>query len=169
MLREGAGADPDCAMAHWGIAYAAGPNYNLPWELLDPPARPPRSPPPMTPRRRRWRVADRVTAVERALIEALPARYPQRDADRGPAAAGTRPSPTPCAACSRASRTTSTSRCVFVEAIMNETPWQMWDLAPARPPRAPARSRRAELLDTAFRRPARRVGPSRPAAPATST
>ena len=28
--------DPDCAMAHWGISYAAGPNYNLPWHLYDP-------------------------------------------------------------------------------------------------------------------------------------
>jgi hypothetical protein len=26
--------DPNCAMAHWGIAYAAGPNYNFPWELI---------------------------------------------------------------------------------------------------------------------------------------
>lgn len=24
--------DPDCAMAHWGIAYAAGPFYNLTWK-----------------------------------------------------------------------------------------------------------------------------------------
>lgn len=23
--------DPDCAMAHWGIAYGSGPFYNLPW------------------------------------------------------------------------------------------------------------------------------------------
>src|SRR6266699_3237926 len=23
--------DPGCAMAHWGIAYAAGPFYNLTW------------------------------------------------------------------------------------------------------------------------------------------
>jgi hypothetical protein len=28
-------ADPDCAMAHWGIAYALGPNYNKPWEFFD--------------------------------------------------------------------------------------------------------------------------------------
>jgi hypothetical protein len=28
--------DPNCAMAHWGVAYAAGPNYNFPWELQDP-------------------------------------------------------------------------------------------------------------------------------------
>jgi tetratricopeptide (TPR) repeat protein len=24
--------DPDCAMAHWGIAYASGPFYNKPWQ-----------------------------------------------------------------------------------------------------------------------------------------
>ncbi len=27
--------DPNCAMAHWGIAYAIGPNYNKPWEAFD--------------------------------------------------------------------------------------------------------------------------------------
>ena len=29
-------ADPHCAMAQWGIGYAAGPNYNFPWEWMDP-------------------------------------------------------------------------------------------------------------------------------------
>src|SRR6516162_5086095 len=28
--------DADCAMAHWGVSYASGPNYNLPWHLYDP-------------------------------------------------------------------------------------------------------------------------------------
>ena len=28
-------ADPGCAMAHWGIAYAIGPNYNKPWEAFE--------------------------------------------------------------------------------------------------------------------------------------
>ena len=27
--------DADCVMAHWGVAYASGPNYNMPWELFD--------------------------------------------------------------------------------------------------------------------------------------
>lgn len=27
--------DPNCAMAYWGIAYAAGPNYNKTWENFD--------------------------------------------------------------------------------------------------------------------------------------
>ncbi|USI92951.1 tetratricopeptide repeat protein [Rhodococcus pyridinivorans] len=27
--------DPECAMAYWGMAYAAGPNYNKAWHLFD--------------------------------------------------------------------------------------------------------------------------------------
>ncbi|OJJ50090.1 hypothetical protein ASPZODRAFT_157068 [Penicilliopsis zonata CBS 506.65] len=27
--------DETCPMAHWGLAYAAGPNYNKPWRLFD--------------------------------------------------------------------------------------------------------------------------------------
>ena len=30
-FRNAVEADPDCAMAWWGIAYAAGPFYNRPW------------------------------------------------------------------------------------------------------------------------------------------
>ena len=28
--------DPDCAMGYWGIAYAVGPYYNIPWEKMSP-------------------------------------------------------------------------------------------------------------------------------------
>ncbi len=35
-FERAASADPDCAMAHWGIAYAAGPNYNKQWKAFDP-------------------------------------------------------------------------------------------------------------------------------------
>ena len=30
-FRTAISLDEDCAMAYWGLAYAAGPNYNLPW------------------------------------------------------------------------------------------------------------------------------------------
>ena len=30
-FQEAIGADPTCAMAHWGVAYAAGPFYNYAW------------------------------------------------------------------------------------------------------------------------------------------
>ena len=34
-FKRSAEADPQCAMAYWGIAYALGPNYNKPWEAFD--------------------------------------------------------------------------------------------------------------------------------------
>ena len=67
-------------MAHWGISYAAGPNYNLPWHLYDPAGK------AASARRRLRRDAggpgpapSGASPVEQALIRALPARYPQRE------------------------------------------------------------------------------------------
>ena len=34
--RRAVAADPDCAMAYWGIAYSSGCNYNKPWDDFDP-------------------------------------------------------------------------------------------------------------------------------------
>ena len=31
-FRKALESDPGCAMVHWGIAYAAGPFYNLTWK-----------------------------------------------------------------------------------------------------------------------------------------
>ena len=72
-------ADPDCAMAHWGVGYAAGPNYNFPWELMDPAGKAAALARSYDAARAALALVGTVTAPERALIEALPARYPQRD------------------------------------------------------------------------------------------
>ena len=34
-FKAAARADPECALAQWGIAYAAGPNYNKQWKAFD--------------------------------------------------------------------------------------------------------------------------------------
>jgi hypothetical protein len=31
-FRKATKADPNCALAYWGIAFASGPFYNMPWE-----------------------------------------------------------------------------------------------------------------------------------------
>ena len=67
-FQEAARLDPDCAMAHWGIAYAAGPHINFP-----------AVPPPMA--ELAWkelalaRSAKHVSPVEKEVIEALSHRY----------------------------------------------------------------------------------------------
>ena len=60
--------DPDCAMCHWGIAYALGPNINLPMEAkVEPRA--------LEASRQAVRLKSAATAGERALIEAMAVRY----------------------------------------------------------------------------------------------
>jgi len=71
-FQEAARLDPECAMAHWGIALASGPHINFP--LV---------PPPAAELARQH--AAQASPVERALIEALGRRYanPQPE-DRSP-------------------------------------------------------------------------------------
>ena len=78
-FQEAARLDPECAMAHWGLALASGPHINFP--LV---------PPPMA--EQAWKAlqlaqkhATSAKPVERALIEALGKRYAQpQPEDRSP-------------------------------------------------------------------------------------
>src|SRR5437016_5012873 len=62
-------ADPACALAHWGIAYAVGPNYNVAWDAFDAaelPAVVARAHAAITAARA---LAGAASPIERALIE----------------------------------------------------------------------------------------------------
>lgn len=120
-------ADPGCAMAYWGIAYAIGPNYNMEWRHYDPEGRAKALASAYDATADAMARVGAVTPLEHALIEALPARYPQceaiehqepwndayADAMRGVYKAF--PADLDAAA-------------IFAEAILNQTPWKMWDL-----------------------------------------
>ncbi len=67
-------------MAYWGIAYAIGPNYNMEWRHYDPEGKAKALASAYDATADALARIDAVTPLERALIEALPARYPQRDA-----------------------------------------------------------------------------------------
>jgi tetratricopeptide (TPR) repeat protein len=143
-------ADPDCAMAHWGVAYAAGPNYNFPWELMDPAGKAAALARAYDATRAALALTGGVTAPERALIEALPARYPQRDtiddqrawndayADAMRLAHQAHPSDLEV-------------RHIFAEAILNRTPWQMWDPHTGEPTLGAGTLETREVLESAFR------------------
>lgn len=122
-------ADPGCAMAYWGLAYANGPFYNMPWNFFSP-----------------WEAAAAVplchgaietaharsagaSPVERALIGALRHRFPTdtpgsaeefRDWDR---------------VYGDAMRTVHEDypddwdvAALFAEALITKTPWKLWDV-----------------------------------------
>ena len=126
--------DPKCAMAYWGIAYATGPNYNRPWKVF-------------TTEELQEVVAtchtnvaeaqarlDGATPVEEALIRAQEKRY-QSDqvVDEE----------TFCvwnddyAAAMRDVYQTFPDNldvsALYVEAMINRTPWALWDLPTGQP------------------------------------
>ncbi|NOD34020.1 MULTISPECIES: hypothetical protein [unclassified Ruegeria] len=141
--------DPQCAMAHWGVAYAAGPNYNLPWDLQDDRGRKKALTLAHDAMQKALENADNCTPVEQALIHALPARYPQSDpiedmhqwdhdfADAMRAAFATH-------------QDHLDLRTIYVEALLNLTPWQMWDLNTGQPAEGAATLEAQEVLEWAI-------------------
>ena len=143
-------SDPGCAMAHWGIAYAAGPNYNLPWHRYDPAGKARALAASYDAMQKALANASRATPVEQALINALPARYPQRDAIKDQRS-WDKAFTTEMRKVFSKYPDDLDVRCVFVEAIMNETPWQMWDLTTGGVAKDAGTAEAVELLETAFR------------------
>lgn len=147
-FRRAAEADPDCAMAHWGVAYAAGPNYNMPWDVFDEAGRAEalatafaaleaaRACAPPSP----W---------EAALIAALAHRFPQAAPAQDTAAWD--------AAYAEAMRGVQAAfpdhldiRALTVEALMQPTPWAMWDIATGQIAEGAATETCQHLCETAF-------------------
>ncbi len=141
--------DPDCAMAWWGIAYASGPNYNMPWELYDDAGRAEALATAYDAAQEALARREGLSAAETILINALAARYPQRDlasdmnrwdhdfADAmraGLAACPDHPD----------------LRSVFVESLLDLTPWQMWDLKTGQPADGAATREAQDALEDAF-------------------
>lgn len=71
--------DPNCAMAFWGIAYSAGPNYNKAWRYFDPKDLRDSIQRANDAIARAAALSDQVTPVERALVKAIAARFPSVD------------------------------------------------------------------------------------------
>ena len=121
-------ADPECAMAHWGVAYASGPNYNMPWERRDAAMRKKTAKTCHAATQKALALIEKVTPFERAIIEALPFRFPQNLPADFEVMRGWNDDFTD------AMRTVFEAfpgdlevACILVEAIMNRTPWNMWD------------------------------------------
>ena len=149
--RRATEADPSCAMAWWGIAYSAGPHYNMPWWLMDAAGQAASLEVAHDATRRATELIETVNAAERALIEALQARYPQvTPAD------DMRPWNDDFAnTMRRAYRALSEDldiACIFVEAMMNRTPWKMWDLAAGAPADGADTLECRSVLEKAFER-----------------
>jgi tetratricopeptide (TPR) repeat protein len=141
-------ADPTCALAHWGIAYAIGPNYNKAWEVFTPEEK--------APALARAHVALKAglalkgtKPAERALIQALAARYPTDPEieDYQPFNDGFAAAMKPVY---KAHPHDLDIAFVYAEALMNRTPWQLWDTAKGIPNPNASTPEAMTVLERAF-------------------
>jgi tetratricopeptide (TPR) repeat protein len=164
-FERAAEADPGCAMAHWGLAYALGPNYNKPWEAFGPgeaPAAISRAAAALAAAASPGREA---SGAERALVRALAARYPRA----GPAAGGAF-DPADGAAWNagyaaamrevyRAHPADLDVAAHFADALMNLTPWALWDGATGEPAEGAATLEAKDVLERALAAPGGQAHP----------
>jgi len=142
--------DPGCAMAHWGVAYAIGPNYNKPWEAFDDADKRMSLGRALAAGAAALEYAVSASAEEQALIGALQQRYPEspETEDFGPwndAYANA------MRAVHAAHRDDLDICALFAEAIMNRTPWALWDLPTGEVAAGADTLEAIEVLETAFR------------------
>ena len=140
--REGIREDSTCAMCWWGIAYALGPNINVPmdtaavrpaWEALQ----------------QAVRLAPRREPREQAYIRALQARYVAEPAGQ-PRRRSTPPGPRPSARCPAATPKDDDAATLHAEALMDLRPWNYWNNAGK--PRAPSTLETVTILERIVKR-----------------
>lgn len=126
--RKATEADSTCAMAWWGIAYAAGPNYNKQWKAFDVVDLEKSLTLAFDSSQRALALMPGASPMERAIIAPLAKRYPAND----PAAV------TPIwnddyADAMRRGLAAFPDDLDMVtlaaEALMNRAPWALWDIA----------------------------------------
>ena len=116
-FEEAARLDPTCAMAHWGIALALGPNINLPMDEKAGQAA-------YAAIRKALELQSNASAKERALIAALAKRYaadPRRDR-----AALDKAYATAMREVVRRHGDDLEARTLYAESLMDLSPWNYW-------------------------------------------
>lgn len=133
-------ADPSCLMAYWGLAYALGPNYNKPWEAFDPDE--------LGDTVHRTHAAvetalgllddagdaagDVPDPAEAALVRALQHRYPQ-DVPAEDCAIWNPPYADAMGEVYAQHPDDLDVATLYADALMNLTPWELWDLRTGEP------------------------------------
>ena len=160
-FRRAVEADPACAMAWWGIAYASGPNYNKPWESFDADDLDRSIQVAHGAAGRALSLGGKATAEEQALIDALRHRCPSPGAGMSPDLCNDR-----YAAAMRGVYVTFPDdpdvQALFAEALMNRTPWALWDLKTGRIAEGADTAEAAAVLERGMRSRFERSDPPHP-------
>ncbi|MDE0305119.1 MAG: hypothetical protein OXI87_09580 [Albidovulum sp.] len=144
-------ADPDCAMAWWGVSYAIGPNYNKPWEAFDEEDLAASLKAACEAANRACELSGECSAAEISLIGALPSRYQSEipvenmESWHDDYAAAMR-------AVYSAHDSDADIASLFAEALMNRTPWELWDLKTGKVAEGASTAEAREVIESSMKR-----------------
>ncbi len=144
-------ADQDFALAYWGLAYALGPNYNKPWEAFDEVDLSSSVSRAFAATAAAASRAAGAPAVERALVHAVAARYPVAEA-AGDCSAWNVSYADAMREAYRAHPDDLDVAALFADALMNLTPWALWDQETGEPASGAATIEAKETLERALAR-----------------
>ncbi|KAL3419982.1 tpr domain protein [Phlyctema vagabunda] len=147
--------DATCAMAYWGLAVSRGPNYNKPWEYFDDQDLEDTTQQTHTAAAQARERAVAASPVEQALIEAVQFRYPREHAPKRKKE---------CSEWDQAYADAMRSvyhqfphdldvSTLFADALMNLTPWHLWDLRTGEPTAGACTMEVKDVLDHALAQP----------------
>lgn len=145
--------DPTCAIAYWGMAYARGPYVNKIWESYSQQDLRSTLTTCYDLLQTAQSLAQHATPVERALIQALTQRHPspqlvsyEQLAQRHDAFANA------MRGVYAAFPEDDDVATIFVEAMMNRTPWQLWDVTTGEPKEPADTVEMMHVLENAMQR-----------------
>ena len=150
-FRKALDHDPTCVMAHWGVAYGVGCNYNKKWGVFTPEMVADTMQQARSAIGAGYRHLDKATAVEAALIQAVEKRF-QKEGEHaeelleswnGEYANAMR----------QVYQVTPNDwdvATLFAEALINRTPWQLWNLETGQPADGADTGEAIEVLERAL-------------------
>ena len=144
--------DPECAMAKWGIAYAAGPNYNKPWELFDEIDLNETVALTYATTQEAIALSEAATPFEQDLIGTLAARYPAAEPVEDSMVWNDYHADAMREVYQQYSDDLDVAA-LFAESLMNRTPWKMWNLQTGEPADDADTVEAAEVLEKALGNP----------------
>ena len=145
-------ADDRFALAHWGIAYAAGPNYNKQWDAFDQADLHASLRRAYEATQRALELSTRVPDVERDLVDAIGKRYPSPE-PADDLAAWTAAYAEAMGAVYLRHPDDLDVAALYGDALLNVTAWSLWDLVTGEPAEGAHTLEAKRVLESALRLP----------------
>ena len=148
-FKESVKADPNCAMAWWGVAYSVGPEYNRMWHQLDEIELPSVLSECFNASQRALALSSNVTQIEKDLINALAVRHPSHCAPEN-FNDWTEAYADAMRIVKKKYPEDPDVSVLLAEAVMSRTPWKLWDLNSGNPAEGASTVEAKDVLEKAI-------------------